>query len=332
MTTGQTAPATGRPDSIFGHHMNVYASGVARFNALLGRHLQIPVFNVFDDDLFGIHAPLLSFKASEMTADEIRILAKRLDLIANRPLYLFLHDYTGLPVEQKMVEQAVLVFCGNDEVLARVRPVNAKAHVLWAPGQISDSRPLEDTPLMVFSFGMAHKIRVDMFERLRDLLRKTGVPYSVYFSNATHETSSVEDTESVFNKMTAIFPERLFFMGNLSDVAVSHYLNRATYFATFFENGVRANNTSVVSALEHNAVIISNLDQYSPDYYVHLENMIDINQCETLPDDPALLARMRDAAHRTAETLTWQHLTAKMHSLTDERPVGAGIRHPAKRP
>ena len=80
--------------------------------------------------------------------------------------------------------------------------------------------------------------------------------------------------------MHEIFPTELFFLGNLSDVAVSNWLRATTFFAAFFDGGVRANNTSVSAALEQGAVVITNLDRYSPEEYVHLDNVIDIDSCE----------------------------------------------------
>ena len=45
---------------------------------------------------------------------------------------------------------------------------------LWSPGLILDERPFPTPEVTVFSFGMAHKIRTDLFERLRDLLDASG--------------------------------------------------------------------------------------------------------------------------------------------------------------
>ena len=48
------------------------------------------------------------------------------------------------------------------------------------------------TELSVFTFGMAHKIRVPLYRRLRDLLDATGKTYSVYVSTALHENTSFD--------------------------------------------------------------------------------------------------------------------------------------------
>ncbi len=137
---------------------------------------------------------------------------------------------------------------------------------------------------------MAHKIRTDLFQRLRALLDASGRSYAVYVSAANHETTRMKDAHLIFDEMHELFPETLYFLGNLSDVAVFNYLRSSTFFATFFLGGVRANNGTVAAAMEKGAVVITNLDEHSPPELVHLENVIDVERCEELPLDPLVLA------------------------------------------
>ena len=155
---------------------------------------------------------------------------------------------------------------------------------------------------------MAHKIRTDMFRRLKALLDGTGESYALYLSNANHETATIEDAQLVYEEMHEIFPNRLYFMGNLSDVAVFNSLLDMTFFAAFFPGGVRANNTSVASAMEHGAVVITNLDAQSPPYLVHMENVVDVNQVDALPQDPLALRRLSVGAMETARRYDWSAL------------------------
>ena len=108
-----------------------------------------------------------------------------------------------------------------------------------------------------------------------------------------------------------MFPE-LYFLGNLSDVAVHNQLRQSTYFAAFFPKGARANNTTVAAAMETGAVVITNLDRYSPPEYVHMENVIDVERCTELPSDPAVLDRLRDRAVETARARGWDELIERM--------------------
>jgi hypothetical protein len=210
-----------------------------------------------------------------------------------------------------MVRRAARVHSGNLEIQEAVARLNPAAGVVWTPGLLVDRREYERAELTVFSFGMAHKIQTDRFRRLRELLERSGRSHAVYVSAANHETSSLEDAAAVFREMHEVFP-RLYFLGNLSDVAVYNELRRATYFAAFFPGGVRANNTTVAAAMETGAVVITNLDRWSPPEYVHLENLIDVEQCDELPVDPEVLERLRVRAAETAAARGWDALVERM--------------------
>jgi hypothetical protein len=289
------------------HHRSGFRSGVARFNELLAERLGVPLYGL-DDEGPGWSGSLLSFKVSELDVAARAVLAERLDGWEGE---LFLHELSGLELERELVERARRVHCGNLEIYEGVRGLSDRAEVVWAPGLIVDRRPFEPAPVTVFSFGMAHKIRTDMFRRLRDLLDGLGTPYAVYVSAANHETTTLEDAQAVFEEMHELFPS-LYFLGNLSDVAVYNRLRESTFFAAFFDRGVRANNTSVAAAMETGAVVITNLDELSPPEYVHGENVIDIERCDGLPTEPAVLEAIRARALETAAARGWDALVAQL--------------------
>ena len=302
-------------DAVVGHHLNPYRSGVARFNATLAEHLGVPVVSVLDGQLATLREPLLSFKVGELRDHEREPVA--LSLAELGTFDVFLHGLDGSALEAELIESARTVFAGNDEIAATL---SGRAIVpAWAPGLILDTRRFEPAHITVFSFGMAHKLRTDEFARLRDLLDATKRSYRIYVSNANHETASIEDQESVYAEMREVFaPSALYFVGNLSDVAVFNHLLEATYFAAFFEGGARANNTSIASAMEHGAVVITNLDEHSPANLVHLDNVIDIEQTETLPADPLTLRRISYRAIETARDRSWERLVDLLRG--DRRP------------
>lgn len=294
-------------DAIVSHHLNPFRSGAARFNQVLAERLGVPCVGVLDPRVDGFARPLLSLKVAELGADEVAVVTRILD--AERPFGLYLHDYTDTDLERAIVARADPMYCGNDEIRARIEALAPAARTLWAPGLISDTRRFAPVDITVFSFGMAHKIQVAMFARLRELLEATGRSYALYMSNANHETTRLEDSESVFAEMRAIFGDALYFTGNLADVSVYNQLLDSTFYAAFFPRGVRANNTSVASALEHGAAVITNLDEHSPPYLRHLDNVIDVNRCEALPLDEKELARIRERARETARGQSWEALT-----------------------
>lgn len=294
-------------DSVVTHHQDGFRSGVARFNELLAQHLGVPLVAL--DGLASTTCPLLSFKVGELGPDRSLVEAY---IREPRSWELFLHSYDDLPLERELVAGAQRVNCGNQEIEARVASLAKSHQTVWTPGLLLDDRRYRPAEISVFSFGMAHKIRTDMFRRLRSLLDVSGRSYVVYVSAANHETASLKDAEVVFEEMHAIFPDRLYFLGNLSDVAVSNYLRDSTFFAAFFQGGVRANNTSVASALERGSVVITNLDEFSPPELIHMETVIDIERCEQLPEDPLVLRRLGVRAMEIGRERSWEGLQTRL--------------------
>jgi hypothetical protein len=298
-------------DAVVSHHMNSFASGVAKFNELLAQELGVPRLSLWDPAVPALSDPLLSFKASELSGSEREALRRLLDNFdPDTTVRVFLHDFAEAPIEQLLLKRAAVVYCGNDEILARLAGVDVPLVRAWAPGLVNDLRRFNPAQVSVFSFGMAHKIRADMFARLRDLLERCGHSYAIRISNATHETSSFADSQTVFDEMHELFPSRLYFLGNLSDVAVYNQLLETTFFAAFFRDGVRANNTSIASAMEHGAVVITNLDEHSPPSLVHMDNVIDIERCDELPLGTLTLRRLSVRAMETAREESWERLVA----------------------
>lgn len=299
-------------DAVVTHHRDSFRSGVGRFNELLGERLGVPVIGIDKLLTAGVQRPLLSFKVAELSAPEVAVLEQ---LVEQQPFEweLFLHVYDGHRVEEALVRGAAHVHAGNHEVEAAVAPLARSVDTLWSPGLILDEREFPQTEVSVFSFGMAHKIRTDLFQRLRELLEATGRTYAVYLSAANHETTEMRDAHLIFDELHEIFPSTLWFLGNLSDVGVYNYLRSSTFFATFFLGGVRANNGSVAAAMEKGAVVVTNLDEHSPPEFVHLDNLIDIGQTTELPLDQATLDAISRRARETAHSRGWDELIQKLN-------------------
>jgi hypothetical protein len=298
-------------DAVVTHHRDSFRSGVGRFNELLAERLGVPVIGIRRLLTAGCSRPLLSFKVAELAPAELAVLR---ELVETRPFPwdLFLHVYDGDELEAALVAGADHAHAGNHEIFAQIEGLARSADTLWSPGLILDEREFAPTDVSVFSFGMAHKIRTDLFERLRELLDASGRSYAVYLSAANHETTRMRDAHLIFDELHGIFPSTLFFLGNLSDVAVFNYLRSSTFFASFFLGGVRANNGSIAAAMEKGAVVITNLDEHSPSEFVHLDNLIDIGQTGELPLEQEALAAISRRAVETAHERGWAQLVERI--------------------
>lgn len=295
-------------DGVLSRHMNPFRSGVARFNELLAGHLGVPFASLQDADQF--RSPLLSFKCSELDDDDRAAVDSSLSRFEGHEV--FLHEWAGDEFEQRLVTGARRVLCGNHAIATQAAPHCSRIETLWTPGLIAEERSIAPTEVSVFTFGMAHKLRTDQFERLRMLLDASGRSYAIHVSAANHETATMRDAELIFEEMAVLFPDRMYFLGNLSDLAVVQELRRCTFFAAFFEGGVRANNTSVASAMERGAVVITNLDESSPPELTHMDNVIDLQQTDALPFDQLVLGRISVRAMETRRELGWDALVERL--------------------
>jgi len=299
-------------DCIAGYHLNPWTCGIAKFNTILGGHLAVPVVGIGSQDLDRYRRPLLSLKMSEFTPDDARILDGWVAARAGG-FELFLHAFDGSPTEQRLIASAARVYSGNRELAGMLAPLRPDAVELFCPGTLLNPQRFQRTELSVFTFGMAHKIRVPLYRRLCDLLEATGKSYSVYVSTALHENTSFDGSFVVrFEELQAIFNGQVYFMGYLSDTAVFNHLVDCTFLAAFFEKGLRANNTSVNAAMECGCAVITNLDEYSPEGLVHMKNIIDVNVCDRLPDFEQAEKIGRAAREIAHADYGWDQLVAQL--------------------
>jgi hypothetical protein len=301
-------------DCILGYHLNPLSCGIAKFNLALGRELGIPVLSLFDPSAGSARRPLLSIKLSEFTYHHARDLERYLDeRPATQSLRLFLHAYDDTALERRMVAEADVVYVGNGELAARLRQQRTDVVEAWCPGVLIDAKPFVPAELSVFTFGMAHKVRGEYYRKLDSLLQQTGKSYCLFLSTALHEGISIETAfDAAVKNIREGFAGPVYFLGFLSDAAVLHYLQTTTYFAAFFPKGVRANNTSVHSAMTAGAVVVTNLDDGSPPGYRHMQTLIDIEGCTALPTEGAALREISARAQAEASQFGWQALAGRL--------------------
>ena len=302
-------------DCIAGYHLNPWTCGIAKFNAILAKYLDVPVIGLRAVELGNHRQPLLSLKLSEFNASD----AADLDLWASSrsgQFELFLHAFDGTEIEQRLIAAAAKVYCGNRELFTELQSLRSDIQELFCPGTILNPQRIQRTDLSVFTFGMAHKIRVSLYRRLRDLLDATGQSYAVYVSTALHENTSFDGSFVVrFEELQSIFNGQVYFMGYLSDTAVFNHLLDCTFLAAFFEKGLRANNTTVNAAMEVGCAVITNLDEHSPAGLTHMQNVIDINLCDRLPDVKQTQRIGRAAREIAHGQYGWDRLVAQLRPV-----------------
>ena len=299
-------------DGILSYHMNPLTCGVARFNRALSEKTGLPMHQMFSPEAARCRRPLLSIKLSEFSGDDPARLSSMID--GWRPDVeprLFLHGYMATPVEVKLLRRATTIYCGNEALASELSSLHDNVVDAWCPGFLFDATPFpEQVDISVYTFGMAHKVRADYYHGLHDLLEKSNKSYCLYISAAIHEGSSLDDSfTAAYEDLKTIFGDRIFFLGFISDTALYNYLTKCTFFAAFFDGGVRANNTSVNTAMQCGAVVLTNLDEHSPTDFNHLQSVIDVRQCrDELPLDAELLNRIAERGRVVAAGRGWDPL------------------------
>lgn len=299
-------------DCIAGYHLNPWTCGIAKFNAILAERLGLPVVSVLGLQHTRYHSPLVSVKLSEFSGPDLRQLDAWVQSNATT-FDTFLHALDGSETENRLIAASRRVLVGNAELVHQLQGRHQDVRELWCPGTILGPTRFQQTEISVFTFGMAHKIRVDYYRKLRDLLVATGTTYKVFVSTALHENTNFDDSFIVrFEELQEIFNGQIYFMGYLSDTAVFNHLIDATFLAAFFEKGLRANNTTVNAAMECGCAVVTSLDEYSPAGYEHGKTVLDINRLDTLPTLETL-AQIGRAAREVAHTrYGWDQLIAEI--------------------
>lgn len=242
-------------DAVLSYHMNPATCGVAKFNHALARRLGVPCLP------FGspCRYPLVSMKFSEMP-DEGVTLARDVERFD-----LFLHDTdTRASCAAAYAPQARRVYAASASIAEWIRPFRPDVITAFCPSTV-DGNP-DRGGYRVLTFGMAHKLVLPHFERLRIELERDHPDYTLSLSTAVHEGSPWDEalTQSV-EAMRAIFADKLRVLGFLADDALAKEIQDCDAVAAFFLPALRANNTSAWAALAAGKFLYTNLDRHSPE-------------------------------------------------------------------
>lgn len=282
--------------SVVGFHQSPLTCGVAKFNVELAQRLGVPFVSLLRPETWGGH-PLLSLKWSELVPlerdftrhychpQQAGVSAETWRVSRNLTYGVFWHD-AGDPYVTAHAERALYA----DPSLG--------SPALWCPSLLTARK----RPVRLFSWGMAHKLQPDRYKRVRELLGDQ--PFHLRVSVGLHEGTSLDGAEKHFDALKEILGEsNVTILGLLSDDAVAEELHNADTVLAFFEQGVRANNTTVHAALDAGKRVITNHDMNTPAPFRMAT--LDINMLTAWP-----------AANRTPlAAYSWENLIREMERL-----------------
>ena len=231
---------------------------------------------------------------------------------------VFLHTFDNLDAELTLLKNARKIFCGNDEISKEIVKLGFNPTTLWCPSLIEPDSSVPKSYLNLFSFGMAHKIQQANYLRLYKTLECLKVSFNLRVSTAFHERASFGDFGSVSTELQFVFGNQLSFLGFLSDASVNLFLETTDLFVAFFEKGVRANNTSIYAAMAKQCPVLTNLDQWSPKWLDHGQNVLDISRLsETDLTRPNLNRIGKTGQHDCGRNSSWEALTKEIITLSE---------------
>jgi hypothetical protein len=286
-----------KPTAVVTFHSNPYTCGVARFNIALAESLNVPMVTL--DDFLSKQVPgaLLSIKCEEIGKENARKLAHVL-ASATEKFDVYLHGLDHSEAEKIVIAQASRIFTATMEMADTIRSSRSDVYSTFAPGA-APSPILKQVDCTLLSFGMAHKIRVAGYRKLGEILH--GDNRTFRLETALHEgTSFSEDFFTVGKDIREVFDGNVSFLGFLADEEVSNRMRAADALVAFFPQGVRENNTTVLSAMSHGCAVITNIDQYSPSWMVHGLSVFDIDKMVHFPSSSELEEVGRNAKQAVA--------------------------------
>lgn len=237
--------------SVLSYHTNSATCGVAKFSQQLAERLRVP---------FGglgalLPSPLLSVKAAELPDWDYYCPHWE-------PFSLFFHDVPTMR-DSPTMQRAQAVYAANAVIAAAIRPYRPDVIEAFCPSTLSGN-PTRGV-YRVLVFGMAHKLALPHFERLKVQLDTEHPDYTIHLSTAVHEGSpwDVGLTESI-DAMRGIFGDHLRVLGFLGDDALAKELQDCDAVAAFFTPALRSNNTSYFAAVEAGKPVHTNRDDQSP--------------------------------------------------------------------
>lgn len=232
--------------------MNPATCGVAKFNHALAKRLGVPMFSADRHD--GSNA-LLSVKFGECGPNELPQ--------PRRPFDVFLHDIPARESEWRIVLNARRVYAANLSIAALIQQRRTDTVTVHCPSTV-EGNPHRGS-YRVLTFGMAHKLVLPHFRKLKEDLDRDHPDYTLSLSTAVHEGSPWDEALTQSSEaMRDIFGDRLRVLGFLADDALARELAECDAVAAFFVPALRANNTSAWAALSAGKFLYTNLDAQSP--------------------------------------------------------------------
>lgn len=277
------------PRGIVSYHVYSATCGVARFNQSLAAAFNAPIISLDcwleleDKSCF-----VLSIKPTELDVTTIDLFLSALTDRRTRSFAVILHEFHGSVLDEALAGHSTKCLAVDNLIAERAKKHNSGIVTGFAPGV----KPRIDIPQVdvnLFSMGMAHKINVEGYRRLDQLVQSDDRIFGLRLAAAVHEGFDVgEAFESVPRDFSSCWKGEFFFLGFISDEMLSIQLAESNAAVLFGQYGARQSSSSILTAMEHGVPVISVLDSNSSSWMKHGETIFDVKQLMQFPSQDEL--------------------------------------------
>ena len=296
------------PVALITFHKNKFTCGVARFNSSLAESFAIPMIDLesWAEQYEKNGKYLISVKPSEI--DQVSLI-KLIETVSNleNKQWVFFHEFNHTDIEVKLARVADRAIAVDRIIAQRAAVYLSDIKIGFAPGM--NVQPVKgDFDLSLLTLGMAHKINHFGYDLLDQVVSKSGVRIQLRVTVAVHEGFDIGETfTSVPSQIAAVWKSEMYFLGFLSDDAMSEELQKCNAVVIFPQLGARESNSSIIGAMRHGAAVLTLLDQDSPNWMKHGENLFDVRKMAKFPSAREL-AEVCNRGREIANSFSYENL------------------------
>jgi hypothetical protein len=269
---------------VISYHTNTWGCGIARFNELLAGELESEIMS------FGelctrkpTEKILVSISLKEFSELDKRNFQELMQQLQKQIDFdLLLHSLDESDLEKILIIKSNQVFSLNEEISHKLHELGISSSTLFTPSLFKadmSANEIEENTFKLITFGMAHKIELDLVKNLIRNVKECGLNPKIYLSTALHVGEQpLDDLNRTIQEIEERLKIEINFLGFLSDAALSKSIQESDALFRFFNPAVRANSTSIMAGMSLGIPTFTNIDNFSPKWLQHNHNFFDISK------------------------------------------------------
>ncbi len=299
---------------IISYHTNTWGCGIARFNELLSGELDSEVLSFRE---MCVRKPfekiLISISLKEFSEKDRLELEDLFQNPQNELNFdLLLHSLDESNLEKMIISKSNRIFSLNEEITSKLQKLGTVSATLFTPSLFTSKISKEDNQKNTFkliTFGMAHKIELDLIYKLIENVKESGLHPKIYLSTAIHVGEQpLDNLTQTIQEIEQKLKIEINFLGFLSDSALAKSIQEADVLFRFFNPAVRANSTSIMAGMSLGVPTFTNTDEFSPKWLQHNYNYFDISKLNGSLTTELLTSVGKQGKIDYESNASWKHL------------------------